>query len=157
MFTDGQVDGVLIKKLEKYSDGRGWLIELFRSDETAEEIFPKMSYISMTEPGTARGPHEHIDQTDYFCFVGPSTFKLYLWDNREDSKTYKNRMVFTAGADEPTVVVVPPRVVHAYKNIGEESGFVVNCPNRLFMGEDKAEPVDEVRYENVADSPYIID
>lgn len=157
MFKDGPIEGVQIIKLKKYSDERGWLMELFRHDELTEEYYPAMTYVSLTRPGVTRGPHEHIDQADYFCFAGPSNFKLVLWDNRPDSVTYRNRVELVAGEDEPTAVIVPKKVVHGYKNVGETDGLVINCPNRLFMGEGKSEPVDEVRYENDADSPYRMD
>jgi len=39
-----------------------------------------MCYISATEPGVARGPHDHVDQADYFCSSAVRNFKLYLWD-----------------------------------------------------------------------------
>jgi len=151
------IDGVIIRSLTRYSDARGWLMELFRTDEIEKAVNPAMSYISMTAPGVARGPHEHIEQTDYFCFAGPSTFKVYLWDGRKDSPTYRVRQVELAGEEGPSVVIVPPGVVHAYKNVGAVDGLVVNFPNRLFKGEGKREAVDEIRYEDIADSPYILD
>lgn len=157
MFQEGPIEGVVIRSIKRYSDERGWLMEIFRKDEVDDGLFPQMTYISATKPGIARGPHEHIDQVDYFCFAGPSSFKIYLWDNREDSPTYRNRMVVEVGEENPSVVIVPEKVVHAYKNIGDEEGFVVNCPNRLFMGWDKKEPVDEVRYEEDENSPFKID
>ncbi len=148
MFKDAQVDGVIVKDLKKYTDERGWLIEIFRQDELEEKFYPVMSYISMTNRQVARGPHEHVDQADLFGFIGPSTFKIYLWDNRKDSPTYMNRMIITAGEDEPKLILVPPGVVHAYKNIGNQLGMVTNYPNRLFMGEGKKEKVDEIRHEH---------
>jgi len=157
VFKDGVIDGVVLKDLKRFSDDRGWLMELFRSDELEAEYFPAMTYISLTRPGVARGPHEHMDQADYFCFAGPSDFKIYLWDNREDSPTYRTRQVFIAGAGAPKALIVPKKVVHAYKNVGDVDGLVINCPNRLFKGEGKKEPVDEVRYENDAGSPYRLD
>lgn len=157
MFKDGPIEGVEIKKLKRFSDERGWLMELFRTDEVAGEYHPAMTYVSLTRPGIARGPHEHIDQADYFCFAGPSDFKVYLWDNRPESKTYRNRVTLVVGESEPAVVIVPKRVVHAYKNVGDGEGLVINCPNRLFKGEGKKEPVDEVRYENDPASPYRLD
>ncbi len=66
-------------------------------------------------------------------------------------------MVLVAGEKEPAVVIVPKGVVHAYKNIGGADGFVINCPNRLFMGSGKSEAVDEVRYEDDPGSPYKLD
>lgn len=157
MFKEGPIEGVKIKKLKRFTDERGWLMELFRTDEVAPEYHPVMTYISLTRPGIARGPHEHIDQADYFCFAGPSDFKVYLWDNRPESKTYRNKVTVVGGQSDPIVVIVPKRVVHAYKNVGEEEGLVINCPNRLFKGEGKKEPVDEVRYENDPASPYRLD
>ncbi len=156
-FKDGKIEGVQIRELTRYSDDRGWLMEVFREDSTPGEYMPVMSYISMTNPGVARGPHEHIDQADMFCFAGPSTFRIYLWDNRKESATYATRMIFEAGVDDPKVVIVPKGVVHAYKNVGEGQGLVLNCPNRLFRGEGAKSEVDEVRYEDVCDSPYKVD
>lgn len=157
MFKDGPIEGIVIKELKRYADDRGWLMELFRTDEISAEYVPVMTYVSLTRPGVARGPHEHMDQADYFCFAGPSDFKVYLWDNRPDSKTYGNRMAFVAGESSPSVVIVPKKVVHAYRNVGSEDGLVINCPNRLFKGNAKKEPVDEVRYENDPNSPYRLD
>lgn len=157
MFTDGNIDGVIVRPLKKHSDERGWLMEVFRADELAPEALPVMTYISLTRPGVARGPHEHVDQADYFCFAGPSDFKVYLWDNRESSPTHMKKMVIVAGEKAPAVVIVPKGVVHAYKNIGGADGLVINCPNRLFMGSGKSEAVDEVRYEDDPGSPYKLD
>lgn len=154
MFKNGDIEGIIVRRLNRFSDDRGWLMELFRHDELEDEYHPVMTYVSQTRPGVARGPHEHIDQADYFCFAGPSNFKIFLWDNRPESPTYRHRMVLTAGEAEPAIVVVPKKVVHAYKNIGDKDGLVINCPNRLFKGEGKKEPVDEVRYENDTNSPY---
>ncbi len=151
------IEGVLVKVLSRHGDKRGWLIELFRSDEVDESIMPVMSYVSLTNPGTSRGPHEHRFQTDYFCFIGPSNFKVYLWDNRPGSKTYGRRDVLIVGEDRPAAVVVPPGVVHAYKNVGPVPGLVFNAPNRLYRGEGRSEDVDEIRYEDRPGSEFILD
>jgi dTDP-4-dehydrorhamnose 3,5-epimerase len=107
-----------------------------------------MSYISSTNPGVTRGPHEHVDQADLFCFLGPSNFKFRMWDNRPDSETFRHMMTMIVGADDPKVVVVPKGVVHAYQNVGDTDGIVINCPNRLYMGEGRQEEVDEIRHED---------
>src|SRR5262249_21989912 len=140
-FPHGPIDGVLWKPLKKYHDQRGWLLELFRHDELPPEFHPVMAYISMTEPGVARGPHEHADQADCFCFLGPSNFKLYLWDSRPKSPTYGNMQTEVVGVDKPMFVIIPAGVVHAYKNVGGEQRIVFNCPNRLYKGPGRKEPV----------------
>ena len=69
------IEGVIIKKLNKYSDERGWLMEVYREDD--DNYQPAMSYISVTKPGVVRGPHEHVHQADCFVFPGPGTFELH--------------------------------------------------------------------------------
>jgi dTDP-4-dehydrorhamnose 3,5-epimerase len=147
-FRNGQIEGVVIRDLSRHSDSRGWLTELFRSDETPKEQQPVMGYVSSTEPGIVRGPHEHREQTDHFCFVGPSIFRIYLWDNRKISPTFGNRIVLEAGAEQPRAMTIPPGVVHAYKNIGVTPGWIFNLSNRLYAGEGRKEKVDEIRHEN---------
>lgn len=158
VFTKGKIQDVVVYPLVKYVDERGWLAELFRHDEISEEFYPAMAYISVTEPLFQRGPHEHVDQADLFCFIGTGNFKLRLWDNRKDSPTYRNMMTLFVGADNPQAVIVPKGVVHAYKNISTtEKGMVINCPNRLFMGENKKDAIDEIRHEDEPDTIFKID
>ena len=157
MFKNGTIKDVVVKDLVKWIDERGWLTELFREDEINPEYRPVMEYISMTQPSVARGPHEHIDQADYFAFIGPSNFKIYLWDNRKDSPTFMTKQVLYAGEDAPRTVIIPPGVVHAYKNVGGTLGMVVNLPNRLYAGRGKKEKVDEIRHELDPKSIFLID
>ena len=148
LIAEGAIEGVIVRELRVYQDGRGWLAELFRHDELATEFFPEMAYISSTGSGIIRGPHEHVDQADLFCFLGPSNFKLRMWDNRPNSATYRNVMTLIVGEDNPQAVIVPKGVVHAYRNVGATDGIVINCPNRLYMGEGRREKVDELRHED---------
>jgi dTDP-4-dehydrorhamnose 3,5-epimerase len=156
-FTNGEIDGVIWKPLKKYHDQRGWLCELFRHDDLPAEYHPVMAYISATETGVARGPHEHKDQADCFCFFGPSNFKMYLWDNRPKSKTYRHKQTDVVGIDKPMLLIIPAGVAHAYKCVGKETGIVFNCPNRLYKGEGRKEPVDEIRHEEDKNSPFVLD
>ena len=156
-FQPGEIKDVVIRDLRKFNDRRGWLTELFRHDELTAEFFPAMAYISSTLPGITRGPHEHVDQADLFCFIGPSNFKLRMWDNRPDSETFRNVLTLVAGTDEPKAVIVPRGVVHAYQNIGLVDGIVINCPNRLYMGENRHELVDEIRHEDDPDTIFRMD
>ena len=62
-------NGVIVKQLIKFVDERGYLIETFRFDILPEGLNPQMSYVSYTEHGVSRGPHEHRDQTNIFAFI----------------------------------------------------------------------------------------
>ena len=156
-FRVGDISGVLIKSLSIVKDSRGWLTELFRIDEWVAEFHPSMAYISSTFPGVTRGPHEHVDQADLFCFLGPSNFKLRMWDNRADSETFGNVNTVIVGEINPVAVLVPKGIVHAYKNIGDVDGVVINCPNRLYRGEGRRESVDEIRHEDDRGTRFRID
>lgn len=156
-FVGGKIRDVVVRDLRKYVDERGWLAELFRHDDLNSEFHPTMAYISSTEPGVTRGPHEHVDQADYFCFLGPSNFELRMWDNRPSSETYNHVMTLLAGADNPKAVLVPKGVVHAYRNVGSTDGIVINCPNRLYMGHGKREEIDEIRHEDDPATIFRID
>ncbi|HMJ07480.1 MAG TPA: dTDP-4-dehydrorhamnose 3,5-epimerase family protein [Pyrinomonadaceae bacterium] len=154
LFKEGEIADVAIYGLKRFDDGRGWLAELFRHDDLDEEFYPAMAYISYTRPGVQRGPHEHVEQADLFCFLGPSTFKMRLWDNRASSQTYNHVMTLFVGDENPKAVIVPKGVVHGYKNVGTVDGMVINCPNRLYMGDGKREPIDEIRHEDDPDTIY---
>jgi dTDP-4-dehydrorhamnose 3,5-epimerase len=155
-FQPGEIDGVVVRPLRQFNDARGWLLEYYREDEVPAEFHPVMGYISLTRPGVTRGPHEHRDQADYFVFY-TSTFKIYLWDARDGSPTRGRRQVITAGEANPMALIVPPGVVHAYRNTGAVDGVIVNAPNRLYAGQARKEVVDEIRHEEQAGSVYLMD
>jgi len=152
-FQDGPIDGVLVRQLKKFSDHRGWLIELLRHDELDEQFWPVMAYVSSTLPGVSRGPHEHHEQADGFAFIGPGDLCLYMWDNRPESPTFLRRMKFVAGVSNPVAVYIPPGVAHAYKCVSDEPGLVFNAANKLYAGWGRKEVVDEIRHER--DNPEL--
>ncbi|MEP6754083.1 MAG: dTDP-4-dehydrorhamnose 3,5-epimerase [Chthonomonadales bacterium] len=143
---NSQFDGVVIKKIGKYEDRRGWLMEMFRDDELPEGFEPTMGYVSMTFPGVSRGPHEHVHQTDGFCFLN-GTYELGLWENRPGKPA--GHEMHVVGEDNPVIVIVPPGVVHAYRNVGDSDAWVLNFPDKLYAGWGKKEPVDEIRHEEI--------
>ncbi len=151
-FTEGPIDGVVVTPLVRNLDERGCLVETFREDTLPRGLRPAMSYLSLTEPGVARGPHEHREQTDIFAFPGPGNFRIVLWDNRGGSATEGRRTVLFGGTDNPLSVIVPPGVVHGYRNVSPaERGLVLNYPDRLYAGPGKTQPVDEIRHEVAGD------
>lgn len=157
MFKDGKISDLVYLNLQKFSDKRGWLTELQRNDNCQKKIIPMMSYISLTEVGVARGPHAHKVQIDTMVFIGISKFKIYLWDMRKNSKTFKVKQILFAEKNKIFKIIIPNGVVHAYKNIGKTDGFVINLPNKLYRGKDKKNKPDEIRYEEQKNSIFKID
>jgi dTDP-4-dehydrorhamnose 3,5-epimerase len=80
-----------------------------------------------------------------------------MWDNRPESETFNHVMTLIVGEDNPCAVIVPTGIVHAYRNVGQQPGLVINCPNRLYMGEARREPVDEIRHEDDPQTIYRMD
>ncbi|MCX6796445.1 MAG: dTDP-4-dehydrorhamnose 3,5-epimerase family protein [Candidatus Falkowbacteria bacterium] len=148
------IKDVVIKKIKKIEDERGWLAEVFRNDE--KNYQPIMSYVSFTKAGVIRGPHEHQHQSDYFIFIGPGNFELHLWDSRPGSETEGEYVKMVVGEEEPVAVIVPPGVVHGYKCFSENGAYTFNLPDKLYQGKNKAEEADEIRWEQDKDSPYKI-
>lgn len=149
------IQGVLINKIDKYEDQRGFLAELFRSDNLSGYL-AEMAYLSYTKPGVIRGPHEHKYQSDLFVFFGPGKFRLYLWDRRENSETKGESLELEVGEDNKVSVLIPPGVVHGYKCISEIPALSLNFPDKLYRGQGKKEEVDEIRWEEDESSPYKI-
>lgn len=143
--------GVSVRALSRHEDARGFLLEMFRDDELPDGFRPAMAYLSVTHPGVARGPHEHREQTDGFAFTD-GEYELRLWENRPGHP--EASAVLRVGEANPVFVLVPPGVVHGYRNVGEAPAFVVNAPDRLYRGEGKRGPVDEIRHEGDADSLF---
>jgi len=144
-----KLDDVHFFDINKNVDERGWLTEVFRHDSLDYDNIPEMGYVSMTLPGVERGPHEHKEQSDMFAFIGPGDFELHLWENRDRKKNYEDQYeTYLVGESNPTIVTVPPGVVHGYKNISDKPGYVFNGPNRLYAGKGKQYPVDEIRHED---------
>lgn len=159
MINQFMIKGVIIKKLKKNEDARGWLVEIYRNDDSeySGDYSPAMSYISATKSGVVRGPHEHKEQSDLFVFVGQGKFRVHLWDNRAYSATYKEKMEIEGGEGEEIAVLVPPGVVHGYKCISSIDGWSINLPDKLYAGKDRKDEVDEIRWEKDPASPFKID
>ncbi len=156
IWKEGDIVGVGIEPFKTFSDDRGWLAELFRSDMLSANDYPEMGYLSSTNAGKQRGPHEHHAQTDRFGFFH-GHYRLFLWDAREGSESYGIRCIVDVGQSNAVVVTIPPGVVHAYVNVGVEDAFVLNFPNKLYAGQHRKEPVDEIRHEDLLDSPFTLD
>jgi dTDP-4-dehydrorhamnose 3,5-epimerase len=156
-FRTGPIKDIIWRPLKRFDDKRGWLCELFRTDDISDEYRPEMGYMSQSWAGVSRGPHEHVEQADLFCFLGPGEFKVYLWDNRPHSPTYWHRQAQVVGSEQPTALIVPPGIVHAYKNVSTQAGIVYNFPNQLFRGRARAQPVDEIRHEDDPATVFVLD
>ena len=144
-----KIDGVVIFDLysETHDDERGELLEIARIDWVRPSSI-SMAYVSVTNPGVTRGPHKHENQSDWFYFMPGTKCQVGLIDDRPTSRTRGVVKLIDITPDDRLSIVIPPGVIHWYKNLSESCMMtVINLPSELYRGFDYKEPVDEVRYE----------
>jgi dTDP-4-dehydrorhamnose 3,5-epimerase len=124
------IDGVVVKKLRRIVDERGWLMEILRSDWDLFEKFGQ-AYITAAKPKVVKAWHMHKGQTDNLaCVKGRA--RLVLYDGRENSRTKGEINKFEMSEKNPLLVKIPAEVWHGFKALGKEPALVVNIPTALY-------------------------
>jgi dTDP-4-dehydrorhamnose 3,5-epimerase len=131
------IDGVLVKKLNRLVDERGYLMEILRNDE---ELFDKFgqAYVSACFPGMIKAWHCHEVQFDHFCCL-QGNLKIGLFDEREDSPTNGQTQTIVIGVLNPCLVRIPPYVWHGFMAAGDETAVVLNLPTETYNYEQPDE------------------
>lgn len=124
------IEGVALKKLKPIVDERGLLMEILRSGDSFFERFGQC-YITMVHPGIVKGWHYHKKQHDHFCCLR-GTAKVVLYDDRKQSKTYREVNEFILNLESPLVVKIPPYVFHGFSAVGEEDAMILNVPTEAY-------------------------
>lgn len=136
------IAGVVVKQQKTFPDDRGFFREVFRSNESIFENgkFSQWSHSKMTK-GVVKAWHFHHRQTDWW-YLAMGTAEIVLYDNREESPTYKSKMVFVLGEDseleESYVVRIPPGVLHGLKVLSDTAHL-------FYVTSENYDPEDEGR------------
>ncbi len=115
------ITGVQIKSLKTNSDERGFFREVVRvSDPFFEgEPFAQWSHSRMIK-NVVKAWHYHHVQIDWW-YVPIGRIMTVLFDNREESPTYKTKMEFEMGEEAPLCVKILPGVLHGCKVLSAEA------------------------------------
>ncbi|MBP9837431.1 MAG: dTDP-4-dehydrorhamnose 3,5-epimerase family protein [Proteobacteria bacterium] len=126
--------GVEIKQLRSFPDDRGFFREVIRSTDDifsadknasspemnfAQSNFAQWSHSKMGK-NTVKAWHFHHLQIDWW-YLAIGVAEVVLFDNREESPTFKKKMVFKLGDSEidpeamAAVVRIPQGVLHGCK------------------------------------------
>lgn len=105
-----------IIELAKEEDERGFAVKLFKGKQL-KDIY-NIHLISLN-PGAVRGNHFHPTQTEYIYVLGNQA-KLVTVDCATDERSIK----IIDGKRCP-LIIVPPKVAHAIKNIGIEKIYLL--------------------------------
>ncbi len=133
------IEGVFVQELGWYSDQRGSLSVLLRSDQQAlsGSDFGQI-YVTTVRPGVVKAWHRHKQQVDRMVGLRGQTL-LVLIDGREESPSYGTVVEQILGHRHHILVMIPPGVWHGLKCLGEEESMVLNAPSRPYSLEDPDE------------------
>lgn len=129
--TTDMIDGVSVTPLAFNSDSRGSLCELLTTRDGAIEPIVHVYQVT-AEPGSVRAWVYHRFQWDRLALVN-GRIKVVLYDIRPNSSTYGMLNVMILGRDHPSLLRIPPLVIHAVQNIGQEATTFVNLPTKAWL------------------------
>jgi dTDP-4-dehydrorhamnose 3,5-epimerase len=122
-----KIKGVYYKKLKNYVDSRGELVELWSQPWSNKEPIAKEIehvYFNITHQGITKGWHVHEKTfSQYTCVLGK--MQVVLVDVRKTSPTFGYVDQFLIGANNPSLIVIPPGVLKAWKSLQGDS-IIVN-------------------------------
>jgi len=111
------IDGVKIIELTTHGDERGFFREIFRFPKQFDGLSVGQLSHSQVKEGIVKAWHGHVYQSQW-NYVVSGQIKVELYDNREGSQTFQEKMKFGAGeGGEPVAYFFPPGVLHGYKCI----------------------------------------
>ena len=112
------IEGLKIKHIKRNFDDRGFFSEIIKfGEETFKEI--KQTSYTETYPGVIKAFHYHKKQFDIW-FPVRGNMQIVLYDLREDSPTKGETQVIYGGEDNSVVVLIPPKVAHGYRVLGNK-------------------------------------
>ena len=149
------INGVMIKKLVRHPDERGYFEELIRrTDEFFREGFGQLSHTFMAA-GVVKAWHVHKTQIDWwFCTTGK--IKAVLYDRRENSTTFRELNEFILGEEPDNIMLkIPAGVAHGMKVLKGPCHFIY-VTNAIYNPEEEGRiPHDdkEIAYDWVQGVP----
>ena len=119
------IQDLIVTKLKKIPDERGSIMHMLRADAPHFLKFGEI-YFSTAYPGVIKGWHEHTKQIQNYCVV-LGMIKLVLFDNRQNSKTYKELQELFIGDENYSLVTIPTGIIMGYKCISKDRCILANC------------------------------
>jgi len=139
------IDGVKIKDLvvhlDVHAEGEevvtqpGILMEVLRQDDNLLKQFGQ-SIFTTAYQGTIKAFHWHEKQDDLW-FVATGKALIVLYDTRQNSPTYQQTQVITAGVDNYKLVLIPTGVAHGYKVLSQEPVLLFYHVTQVYNPQDE--------------------
>jgi dTDP-4-dehydrorhamnose 3,5-epimerase len=136
------IEGVQIIPLKQIIDERGKVMHMLKKGDSYFSDFGEI-YFSTINPGAIKGWHIHKKMILNYA-VPFGIIKFVLYDGREESSTFGEVQEIFIGAENYSLVIVPPFVWNGFKGLGNTPSVVANCasimhdPNEI----DRLDPFD---------------
>ena len=142
------ISGVAVHEVLHVPRDHGVITEVFRPEWDPTGTPVVHVYQSRLFPGAIGAWSCHAKSIDRL-FVNQGLLKIVLYDDREQSSTYRQVMELHVGDARPTFLVIPTGVWHGLQNLGPTDALMLNLPTRAY---DYADPD---HYRLPWDSPEI--
>ena len=119
------IKDLIITPLRKIADERGSIMHMLRVDAPHFIKFGEI-YFSTAYPGIIKGWHEHTQQIQNYAVIS-GMIKLVLYDNREDSSTYRELQELYIGDENYCLITIPTGIIMGYKCISLSKCILANC------------------------------
>jgi dTDP-4-dehydrorhamnose 3,5-epimerase len=125
MSMHGSITGVLCEPLTVFSDERGAVLRMLRSDSPIFQAFGEI-YFSEVNPGVVKGWKRHLRMTQHFA-VPHGRIKIVIYDDRQDSPTCGKIMEVMLGRpDDYMLLVIPPMLWYGFQGITDTPSLLCN-------------------------------
>lgn len=118
------------KHVTTYDQGgkeNGWLTELYKDGEKTT------AYLTAAKPGAFKGYHLHrVRAARYVCVRGRMRIILYAMRPSSAGGAAWTREEHVLDAAEPERLFIPKDVATGLENIGDEEGWLINCPDPAY-------------------------
>jgi len=145
VWSSPTIEGVFFKRLTTRVDGRGDLTELWSKPWGENEPIQKdieHVYYNTTHEGVVKGWHIHEKTfSQYTCVNGK--MQVVLVDIRKNSSTLGQVDQFVIGSKNPSLIVIPPGVLKAWKSLQGDS-VIVNLLTSADIKDNYKYPIDSI-------------
>jgi dTDP-4-dehydrorhamnose 3,5-epimerase len=120
------IQGVLISPLKQFSDQRGSVLQMLRSDAPEFVNFGEC-YFSEVLPGAIKAWKRHRAQTQNLA-VPVGRIRLVIYDDRESSTTRGEVRVLELGRPDAYLrLLIPPGLWYGFACVGTTPALLANC------------------------------
>jgi dTDP-4-dehydrorhamnose 3,5-epimerase len=127
-FQELEIPGVILIESQRFTDTRGFFMELYRASEFAAHGIPNFiqDNCSHSVHGVLRGLHYQLPPKAQGKLVTVFSGRVFdvAVDIRPDSPTYKKWVGVELSADDGRMLYIPPGLAHGFCVLSKEADFV---------------------------------